>query len=80
MGKGPISYVELAEKIQVPISLLDLMQISPDLSKAFRKISTRVNEKKSKASREESRTATPENREDSSNNCLQVLGYLPSRS
>jgi hypothetical protein len=48
-GKGPISYVKLAEQIMVPISLLDLFQISPDLSKAFRKLSTRVNEKTSKA-------------------------------
>lgn len=33
----------------VPISLMELFQISPDLSKAFRKLSTRVNEKKSKS-------------------------------
>lgn len=47
-GIGPINYRQLAEKIQVPINLLDLFQISPDLSKAFRKLSTQANVKKSK--------------------------------
>jgi len=47
-GKGPISYTALAEQIMVPISLLDLFQISLDLSRAFRKISTWVNLKKAK--------------------------------
>ena len=48
-GMGPIDYKQLAEKIQVPVNLLDLFQMSPDLSKAFRKLSTQVNVKKSKS-------------------------------
>ncbi|KAI0992206.1 hypothetical protein K3495_g15980, partial [Podosphaera aphanis] len=43
IGKGPVNYKKLAEDIKVEVSLMDLFQISPDLSKAFRKISTRVN-------------------------------------
>ncbi|RKF57318.1 hypothetical protein GcC1_190033, partial [Golovinomyces cichoracearum] len=30
-GKGPVDYVRLAEEITVPINLLDLFQISPNL-------------------------------------------------
>ncbi|CAD6503204.1 BgTH12-02872 [Blumeria graminis f. sp. triticale] len=30
-GKGPVDYVKLAEEIKVPINLLDLFQIFPDL-------------------------------------------------
>ncbi|KAI0995222.1 hypothetical protein K3495_g12960, partial [Podosphaera aphanis] len=45
-GKGPVDYRKLAEEIQVPINLLDLFQISPDLVKNFKKISTRTNNKK----------------------------------
>ncbi|KAI0994798.1 hypothetical protein K3495_g13383 [Podosphaera aphanis] len=44
-GKGPVDYEKLAEDIQVHINLMELFQISPDLSKAFRALSTRVNEK-----------------------------------
>jgi hypothetical protein len=47
-GLGPIDYRALAGKIQVPLSLLDLFQISPDLAKAFRTLSTRVNKKSTK--------------------------------
>ncbi|KAI0991705.1 hypothetical protein K3495_g16482, partial [Podosphaera aphanis] len=43
MGKGPVDYKKLAEEIKVEVSLMDLFQISPDLSKEFRKLSTRVN-------------------------------------
>lgn len=46
-GMGPVNYVDLASKIQVPVTLLDLFQMSPDLAKAFRKLSTRVNKKNS---------------------------------
>jgi hypothetical protein len=42
--------LELLElyKIQVPVNILDLFQISHNLSKAFRKLPTCVNVKKSK--------------------------------
>ncbi|KAF8851668.1 hypothetical protein BDZ45DRAFT_750447 [Acephala macrosclerotiorum] len=66
-GKGPMNYAELAERIQAPINLLDLLQISPNLSKALRKISTHVNEKRAKAAKASqeqeaaaSRTASPD--------------------
>ncbi|POS82380.1 hypothetical protein EPUL_006396, partial [Erysiphe pulchra] len=42
-GKGPINYQKLAEDIKVEVSLMDLFQMSPDLSKAFRSLSTRIN-------------------------------------
>ncbi|KAI0992065.1 hypothetical protein K3495_g16121, partial [Podosphaera aphanis] len=35
-GKGPVDYRKLAEEIKVPINLLDLFQISPDLVKNFK--------------------------------------------
>ncbi|RKF83279.1 hypothetical protein GcM1_161012 [Golovinomyces cichoracearum] len=44
-GMGPVNYKKMARKIKVEISLMDLFQMSPDLSKAFRKLSTRVNER-----------------------------------
>ncbi|KAI1005917.1 hypothetical protein K3495_g2303 [Podosphaera aphanis] len=44
LGKGPVNYRKLAEEIKMEVSLMDLFQISPDMSKAFRKLSTRVNE------------------------------------
>ncbi|POS81890.1 hypothetical protein EPUL_006695, partial [Erysiphe pulchra] len=47
-GKGPIDYQKLAEDIKVEVSLMDLFQISPDLSKAFRSLSTRVNKRSEK--------------------------------
>jgi len=47
-GLGPVNYRTLAQQIQVPINLLDLFQISPDLAKNFKKLSTRVNEKQEK--------------------------------
>ncbi|KAI1000227.1 hypothetical protein K3495_g7971 [Podosphaera aphanis] len=47
-GKGPIDYKKIAEEIKVELSLMDLFQMSPDLSKAFRSLSTRVNERKDK--------------------------------
>jgi hypothetical protein len=61
-GMGPIYYRQLAKKIQVPVNLLDLFQMSPDLSKAFRKLSTRVNVKskgKAAAAAVESVESTP---------------------
>lgn len=54
-GCGLIDYKKLAEEINVSVWLLDLFQMSPDLSKAFRTLSTRVNKKnlkKAKVSRE----------------------------
>ena len=44
-GKGPINYQKLVEDIKVEVSLMDLFQMSPDLSRAFRTLSTRVNKK-----------------------------------
>ncbi|KAG5951336.1 hypothetical protein E4U57_006956, partial [Claviceps arundinis] len=41
-GLGPIDWKTLAERISVPISLLDLWQISPELSRQFRKLSSRM--------------------------------------
>ncbi|RKF71190.1 hypothetical protein GcC1_105020, partial [Golovinomyces cichoracearum] len=54
-GKGPVDYVKLAEEIKVPINLLDLFQISPDLVKIFKKISTRTNQRQKE---KESQTGT----------------------
>ncbi|KAI0992993.1 hypothetical protein K3495_g15191, partial [Podosphaera aphanis] len=45
LGKGPVNYKNMAEDIRVNLSLMELFQISPDLSKAFRTLSTRVNER-----------------------------------
>lgn len=39
-GMGPIDYKKLAESINVNISLLELFQMSPDCSKALRRLST----------------------------------------
>lgn len=44
-GKGPEYYKKLADEIIVEASLMDFFQVSPDLSKAFRTLSTRVNER-----------------------------------
>ncbi|RKF61589.1 hypothetical protein GcC1_155024 [Golovinomyces cichoracearum] len=48
LRNGPIDYKKLAEDIQVEVSLMDLFQISSDLSKAFRLLSTRANERSGK--------------------------------
>ncbi|POS82748.1 hypothetical protein EPUL_006197, partial [Erysiphe pulchra] len=45
-GKGPINYTKLAEEIRVNVSLLDLLQISPELSRAFLNLSTRIVQKR----------------------------------
>ncbi|KAI0997508.1 hypothetical protein K3495_g10678 [Podosphaera aphanis] len=50
-GKGPIDHKRLAEDIKVEVSLMGLFRTSPDLSKAFRSLSTRMNER-SKRSKE----------------------------
>ncbi|KHJ30201.1 hypothetical protein EV44_g3593 [Erysiphe necator] len=47
-GCGPINYIDLAKRISIPINLLELWQVSPDAAKGFRRLSTRVNKKKSK--------------------------------
>ncbi|RKF80145.1 hypothetical protein GcM1_196026 [Golovinomyces cichoracearum] len=47
-GKGPIDYKRLAEEVKVELSFLDLFQLLPDLSKASRNLSTRVNDKPDK--------------------------------
>lgn len=44
-GKGPLDYSKLAEEMIVKVSLLDLYQMSPDLSRAFRKLSTRISKR-----------------------------------
>lgn len=43
---GPIDYRDLAARIQVPVNLLDLFQMSPDFAKQSRKLPTRINMKK----------------------------------
>ncbi|KAI0991994.1 hypothetical protein K3495_g16192 [Podosphaera aphanis] len=45
-GLGPIDYKDMLAQIRVNISILDLMQISPDAAKAFKHYSTRRNKKK----------------------------------
>ncbi|KAH9206297.1 hypothetical protein DL95DRAFT_416668 [Leptodontidium sp. 2 PMI_412] len=47
-GLGPINYRELASRINVPLNLLELYQLSPEVSKQFRKLSTRKNQKRGK--------------------------------
>ncbi|RKF71702.1 hypothetical protein GcC1_097016 [Golovinomyces cichoracearum] len=46
-GEGPVDYVEFAKRINFPVNLLEFWQISTDGAKEFRRLSTRVNEKKS---------------------------------
>ncbi len=40
-GHSPFDWAELCEKIVVPVSLLDLFQVSPDAVRAFCVLSTR---------------------------------------
>lgn len=47
-GMGPVNCMKMAQEIKVEISLMDLFRMSTDLSKAFRKLSTRVNEREVK--------------------------------
>lgn len=47
-GKGPIDYKSLLEKNTMTLSLMDLCQMSPDLAKHVRHLTTRVNKKKKK--------------------------------
>lgn len=42
-GLGPLNYEAPAEKIEVPLNLLEFFQASPDAAKEFRKLSQRVN-------------------------------------
>ncbi|RKF61139.1 hypothetical protein GcC1_159007 [Golovinomyces cichoracearum] len=44
-GKSSFDYKRLVEDIKVEVSLMDLFQVSPDLSRAFKSLSTRVTEK-----------------------------------
>ncbi|KHJ32197.1 hypothetical protein EV44_g3571 [Erysiphe necator] len=44
-GKGPLDYTKLAEEMIFKVSVLDLYQMSPDLSRAFRKLSTRISKR-----------------------------------
>jgi hypothetical protein len=46
IGLKPVNYRDMATDFKVTITLLDLLQISPDFAKQLRKLSTRVNEKK----------------------------------
>ncbi|KAI0996300.1 hypothetical protein K3495_g11879, partial [Podosphaera aphanis] len=57
-GMGPVNYKKMAQDIRVEVSLMDLFQMSPDLSKAFRKLSTRVNERDIKEKIENENSAT----------------------
>ncbi|KHJ33277.1 hypothetical protein EV44_g1322 [Erysiphe necator] len=47
-GLGPIDYKDMLAQIRVNLSILDLMQISPDAAKAFKYYSTRRNQKRGK--------------------------------
>ena len=47
-GEGPLNYQKLAREMMVKVSLLDLYQISPDLSRAFKRLSTRVSKREHK--------------------------------
>lgn len=47
-GKGLFDYFELAKLILFSLNLLVLWQVSPDASKEFRRLSTRINKKKGK--------------------------------
>ncbi|POS84042.1 hypothetical protein EPUL_002841 [Erysiphe pulchra] len=47
-GLGPIDYKDMLAQIRVNLSILDLMQISPDAAKAFKHYSTRRNQKRGK--------------------------------
>ncbi|KAH7317965.1 hypothetical protein BKA65DRAFT_110784 [Rhexocercosporidium sp. MPI-PUGE-AT-0058] len=47
-GLGPINYRDLASRINVPLNLLELYQLSPEVSKQFRKLSTRKNQKRAR--------------------------------
>lgn len=55
-GLGPLNYRALAEKINVPLNLLEFFQASPDAAKEFRKMSQRLNIRK--GSRTENKTKT----------------------
>lgn len=46
--EGPIDYKDMLAQIRVNLSILDLMQISPDATKAFKHYSTRRNQKRGK--------------------------------
>ncbi|KHJ34878.1 hypothetical protein EV44_g4346 [Erysiphe necator] len=45
-GLGPLNYKALAEKINVPLNLLEFFQASPDAAKELRKMSQRLNIRK----------------------------------
>lgn len=46
IGLEPINYKDVMQDFKVTLSLMDLMQISPDFAKNVRQLSTRANEKK----------------------------------
>jgi hypothetical protein len=46
VGLEPVNYKDITQGFKITISLLDLLQISPDYAKNLRKLSTRTNEKK----------------------------------
>lgn len=45
-GEGLFDWQTLAQKIQVPLTLIDLFQVSPDKAQAFKHLSTKVTERK----------------------------------
>ncbi|KHJ35402.1 hypothetical protein EV44_g3993 [Erysiphe necator] len=45
-GLGPLNYRALAEKLNVPLNLIEFFQASPDAAKEFRKMSQRLNIRK----------------------------------
>ena len=45
LGKGPVNYIKLLELIQVPLNLLELLQVLLDFAKHLRHYLTPVNTK-----------------------------------
>ncbi|XDG01515.1 hypothetical protein ABKA04_001130 [Annulohypoxylon sp. FPYF3050] len=50
-GKGPMDYKALLEQNKIEVSLLDLLQVSPDFCKNLKYLSTRMGEKARKTAR-----------------------------
>ncbi|KAI6245779.1 hypothetical protein HI914_06265 [Erysiphe necator] len=76
-GKGPINYTKLAEEIRVNVSLLDLFQMSPELSRAFRNLSTRIVQKRgTKGPKVNSIAVDHEMRNNESSSLNNIISYV----
>ncbi|POS84036.1 hypothetical protein EPUL_004587, partial [Erysiphe pulchra] len=75
--KGPINYTKLAEEIRVNVSLLDLFQISPELSRAIRNLSTRIVQKRgTKGPKVNSIAVNHEMRNNESSSLNNIISYV----